>query len=310
LLSGVIVPLVTPLLDRDHLDLAGLGRLIEHVIAGGVNGLLVLGTNGELAAVSPRLRRELIARVGRVVRGRVPFVVGVSDPAVTETLALASHAMVAGAAAVVLAPPHYLPPAQDELLAYVTTVAREQPLPVLLYNIPAIAKVAFEADTVRRLADVEKVIGIKDSSGELELLRGVARTTSARRDWSLLVGAEHLFTPAMEAGLQGCVGGGANVAPRLFADLYTALRARDAARIAPLDDRLHRLVQIYRIAGSGLPATIRGIKTALHLLGICPDRMTDPFRPATPSERDEVRAILAELDVFPPPVGAASAGAG
>jgi 4-hydroxy-tetrahydrodipicolinate synthase len=297
-LHGVVPPLVTPLKGRDELDVEGLGRLVEHVIGGGVNGLFVLGTTGELAGLSPRLRREVITRVGTLVGGRVPLVVGVTDTTITETLGLASHAMVAGAAAVVVTVPYYLPPAQDELEAYVRTVAREQPLPVLLYNIPVLTKVAFEVETVRRLADVEKVVGVKDSSGELEYLKEVARVAAGRTDWSLLVGVEATFAAAVRAGLHGCVAGGANVAPRLFAELYAALMAEDGARAASLEERVRRLGRIYGVAGDGVPGVIRGIKGALGLMDVCGDRMAEPFRKVTPEERAQIREVLGDLELL------------
>jgi 4-hydroxy-tetrahydrodipicolinate synthase len=296
-LHGVVPPLVTPLKGRDELDVEGLGRLVEHVVAGGVDGLFVLGTTGELAGLSPRLRREVITRVGKLVRGRVPFVVGVTDTIVAETLALSAHAMVAGAAAVVVTVPYYLAPSQEELEAYVRTVAGEQPLPVVLYNIPVLTKVAFEIETVRRLADVTKVVGVKDSSGELAYLREVARVAAGRKDWSLLVGVEGLFAPAMRAGLHGCVPGGANVAPRLFADLYAALVAADSARAGQLENRVRRLGSIYGVAGEGVPGVIRGIKGALGVIGVCRDRMAEPFRGVTPEERARIREVLRELDM-------------
>lgn len=297
LLRGVIPPLVTPLLDRDKLDLPGLERLIEHVIAGGVDALFLLGTTGELAALSARQRREVIARAARQVRGRVPFVVGISDTSVAESLALASHATVAGAAAVVVTVPYFLPPSQDELLAYVRTIASEQPLPVLLYNIPVLTNAAFEVETVARLADVEKVVGIKDSSGELAHLEAIKRRVT-RPDWSLLVGVEHLFAPALRAGLHGCVTGGANVAPRLFADLYAALRAGDDPRVTELESRVASLGRLYHLSGTGVPAVIRGIKAALGLMNLCSGRMADPFRSASPAERDQTRELLQELTLL------------
>lgn len=299
-LHGVVPPLITPLAARDQLDLPALRRLIDHVIAGGVNALFLLGTTGELASISPRTRRETITRAARHIAGRVPFVVGISDPCLSETLALATHAMVAGAAAVVVTVPYYMSPSQDELVDYVRTIARQQPLPILLYNIPVLTKVAFEVDTVRRLADVGKVIGIKDSSGELDPLREIARLTAATRpDWSLLVGVEHLFAPALAAGLHGCVPGGANIAPHLYADLYTALTDGDTPRAATLQQRIETLGRIYRIAGPGIPGIVRAVKTALDLMNLCPPQMTDPFRPATADEREQIRTILADLALIP-----------
>lgn len=293
-LTGVIPPLITPLADRDRLDLPGLERLIEHVITGGVDAVFLLGTSGEFASLSGRQRRDLIARVARQVAGRVPLLVGISDTSIAESLALASHATVAGAAAVVVTAPYYLPPSQAELINYVRTIAAGQPLPVILYNIPSLTKAAFEVETVLRLADVEKVIGIKDSSGELARLEEIRRRLT-RSDWSLFVGVEHLFAPAARAGLQGCVPGGANIAPRLFADLRAALQADDAPRVAELEARVKALGRIYRVAGEGAPGVIRGLKTAAELMGVCSARMAEPFAPATEAQRDQIRAVLDEL---------------
>jgi dihydrodipicolinate synthase/N-acetylneuraminate lyase len=293
-LAGVIPPLITPLADRDRLDLPGLERLVEHVITGGVDAIFLLGTSGEFAALSARQRRDLIARVARQVAGRAPLVVGISDTSITESLALASHATVAGVAAVVVTVPYYLPPSQDELVAYVRAIATAQPLPILLYNIPALTRTRFELDTVLRLAEVDRVIGMKDSSGELANLEEIRRRLP-RSDWSLLVGVEHLFAPAVRAGLQGCVPGGANLAPRLFADLYAALKTGDAPRISELEARVKSLGRIYRIAGEGAPGIVRGLKTAAELMGLCSARMTEPFAPATSAERDQIRTILNDL---------------
>jgi 4-hydroxy-tetrahydrodipicolinate synthase len=122
--------MVTPLRDRDTLDVAGLERLIEHILAGGVHGLFILGTSGEGPSLSYRLRRELIDRVCRQVTGRVPVMVGITDTAYIETLNLARHAAGAGADAVVLAPPYYLPEGQPELREYLGHLAPELPLPL------------------------------------------------------------------------------------------------------------------------------------------------------------------------------------
>src|SRR6266550_5791789 len=105
MLAGVIPPLITPLLDRDTLDTPGLTRLLDHVLIGGVHAIFILGTSGELAGLSPRLRRDLINRTLRHVNGRVPVLVGVTDTFVGESISLARHAADAGAAAVVVTVP-------------------------------------------------------------------------------------------------------------------------------------------------------------------------------------------------------------
>src|SRR5476651_508579 len=118
-LNGIIPPMVTPLLDRDVLDVGRLERLIEHILAGGVSGLFILGTTGEGPSLSYRLRRELIERVCGQVKNRVPVLVGITDTAFVEAVHLANFAAEAGAQALVLAPPYYFPNSQPELLEYV-----------------------------------------------------------------------------------------------------------------------------------------------------------------------------------------------
>lgn len=108
---GIIPPVVTPLRSRDELDVAGLERLIEHILAGGVHGLFILGTTGEAPNLSYRLRRELIDQTCKFVRGRVPVLAGITDTAFVESVNLARHAATAGVQAVVASTPYYFPSA-------------------------------------------------------------------------------------------------------------------------------------------------------------------------------------------------------
>ncbi len=163
-LTGIIPPLITPLHSRDALDVAGLERLVEHVLAGGVHGLFVLGTTGEAPSLSYRLRRELIERVCRQVAGRVPVLVGITDTAFVEAVHLAQFAAEAGAQALVLAPPYYFPNSQPELLEYVQHLAPELPLPLFLYNMPTHTKTIFDVETVRCAMEIPNIVGLKDSS--------------------------------------------------------------------------------------------------------------------------------------------------
>lgn len=111
-LRGIIPPLATPLKSRDQLDVAALERLTERIIAGGVHGLFVLGTTGEAAALSVRMRREIVERVTQQVAGRIPVLVGVSDTSLVEALAATEHAAAVGADAIVATTPYYVPPEQ------------------------------------------------------------------------------------------------------------------------------------------------------------------------------------------------------
>ena len=166
---GIIVPMVTPLVDRDTLDVAGLERLIEHILAGGVHGVFVLGTTGEGPGLSYRRRQEIITRTCRQVGGRVPVLVGITDTSMPESLNVARWAADAGATALVVAPPYYIPEAQPELQEYLDHLVPELPLPLFLYNMPALTKVSFELETVRRAMDEPRIVGIEGQLVEHDL---------------------------------------------------------------------------------------------------------------------------------------------
>ncbi len=127
-------------------------RLIEHILAGGVRGLFILGTSGEAPGLSYRLRRELIERVCRQVNQRVPVLVGITDTSLVEAHQMAQHAADCGVSAVVSAPPYYFAASQEELVTFVEKLVAGLPLPLFLYNMPQMTKVQFTPETLRQVA--------------------------------------------------------------------------------------------------------------------------------------------------------------
>ena len=295
-LKGIIPPLVTPLLDNDTLDKDGLERLIEHTISGGVNGLFILGTTGEFASLSYRLRIELIQRTCSLVNGRVPVLVGITDSAFQESLNLASLAAESGADAVVLAPPYYYSSGQPELLEYLKRIMAQMPLPLFIYNMPVHTKVIFEPETVRIAADIEGIIGMKDSSANLSYFNQVRYLLRDRTDFTFMVGPEELTAEFVLMGGHGGVNGGANMFPKLYVDLYQASVNRDFEKIAPLQNTIMKIsTSIYNVGHYG-SSYLKGLKCALSLMGICSDFMAEPFRKFREPERLKVKNLLEELN--------------
>ena len=288
--------MVTPLLGRDELDVAGLERLVERILGGGAHGLFILGTTGEGPSLSYCLRRDLIAHTCRQVRGRVPVLVGITDTAFMESANLARHAAEAGAEAVVVAPPYYMPEGQPELQEYLEHLVHELPLPLFLYNMPALTKVSFELETVRRAMDEPRIIGLKDSSGNMVYFHHAVSCVRQRADWSLLMGPEELLAAAVLAGGHGGVSGGANIFPGLYVQLYDAARQGDLPRTRELHALVMRISDsLYRI-GRHPSSIIKGIKCALACLGVCDDFMAEPFHRFRIEERQQVERHLAELE--------------
>jgi len=298
-LRGVITAMITPLRDRDTLDHAGLERLIEHLVAGGVHGLFILGTTGEAPGLSYRLRTELIKRTCKQVAGRLPVIVGITDTAFMEAVSLASSAWKFGAEAVVASAPYYFPASQAELLDYVGHLAAEVPLPLLLYNAPANTGHTFEPSTVLRAAQIPNVIGLKDSGGSMIYFHAVVELLKGRPEFTLLVGPEELMAEAVMLGAHGGMCGGSNFFPQLYVQLYQASVARDLDQIRLLHRRVMRIsTSIYRV-GPYESSYLKGLKCAVSLLGICQDFMAEPFTAFAEPERAKVRQYMIEQCLLP-----------
>ncbi len=295
-LTGIIAPLVTPLLDYDSLDMEGLERLIEHTIGGGVNGLFILGTTGEFASLGYNLRIEMIEKTCSLVNERVPVLVGITDSAFAESLNLARVAYESGADAVVLSPPYYYKSGQPELLEYMRRLMVNIPLPLFIYNMPVHTKVIFEPETVRKLAEIPGITGMKDSSANLSYLNQVRYLLRDRSDFTFMVGPEELTAEFILMGGHGGVNGGANMFPRLYVSLYNASLNRDFDKIIHLQQIVMQIsTTIYSVGHFG-SSYLKGLKCALSVMGICNDFMAEPFRKFKEPERNRIKQLLNDLN--------------
>ena len=296
-LRGIIPPVVTPLLNPDTLDIAGLERLIEHILAGGVHGLFILGTTGEAPSLSHRLRHEFVERVCTQVKRRVPVLVGITDTSFVESLNLARKAAGVGADGLVLAAPYYFPAGQSELLEYHQHLVPQVSLPVLLYNMPNRPQAVFEADTVNAAAEMPGIVGLKDSSANMMYFRLLQSVMEDRPDFSLLMGPETLLAETILLGGHGGVCGGANLLPRLYVDLYEAALAKDLPRVEALHRQVVRInATVYRV-GRYASSFLKGLKCALSCLDICSDFVAEPFHRFREPEREVVRRYVNELGI-------------
>ena len=232
----------------------------------------------------------------RQVKNRVPVLVGITDTAFVESVSLARHSAEVGASAAVVAPPYYLPEGQPELQEYLDHLMIELPLPLFIYNMPALTKVSFELETVRHAMDNPRIIGLKDSSGDMAYFKNAAGLLKHRPDWTLLIGPEEKLFDSLQLGGLGGVSGGANLFPKLYVKLCEAYRSGDRARAQELQDQIQRVSSsLYRI-GRHSSSIIKGIKCALAYLGVCDDFMAEPFHRFRSEERALVEKRLKELE--------------
>lgn len=296
-LNGIITPLVTPLIDNDTLDVEGLERLIEHVIAGGVHGIFVLGTTGEAQSLSFSLREEMIRQTSKILQGRLPLLVGISDTSLADSVRLSYSAAEYGADAVVSAVPYYFAAAQPELIDFYEALIPKIPLPIYLYNIPTHTKVSFAPTTLYRLSENEKVIGFKDSSANGTYLQSIIYTMREKKDFSIFVGPEEMTAEAVLMGASGGVSGGANMFPRLYVDLYNAAKAKDIETVRKLQRKVMQISTTIYSQGKYGSSFIKGVKCALSILGICSDTLALPFVKFDEDNRIRISDAIAKLDL-------------
>ena len=298
-LCGIIPPLVTPLKDNETLDIESLERLIEHLIAGGVHGLFILGTTGEEQSLSYDVRKQMIKESCRINKGRLPLLACITDTSIVESIRLARVAADCGADGVVSAPPYYFATGQPELAQFYEELVPQLSLPVFLYNMPSHVKVSFAPDTVCRIAQNPQVIGFKDSSANAVYFQSVMYKMQERPDFAMLVGPEEITGECVLMGAHGGINGGANMFPELYVAMYDAARSGDLVRVRQLQQFIMQIsTSIYTVGKHG-SSYLKGLKCALSLLGVINDDfVASPFYKFETPERDRIRQALAALPII------------
>lgn len=285
---GIIPAMVTPLDKDERLNEGALRRLVHHLLQGGVHGLFALGSQGEFWAFDPQEKRRILQAVVDETRGRVPVYAGTSAVTTREAIALTQMAEEVGADAVSVLTPFFVSPGQDELYRHYAAIAAATSLPVLLYSNPGRTGVALAPDTVARLAQIENVVGIKDSSGDLSLTTEFICVTPD--DFSVLMGRDTLILAGLLYGCSGAIAATANIVPRLIVDIYDRFQAADLAGAREAQERLTPLRHAFR--WGTFPVVV---KEAADLIGLAAGPSRAPVAPISADARQRLAAVLRDL---------------
>jgi 4-hydroxy-tetrahydrodipicolinate synthase len=290
--EGIVVPLITPL-TRAGVNEEALVALIESLLRAGVHGLFVGGTTSEGPLLTIEERRTALRAARRAAGGRVPVLAAVGAVSTDETLRLCGWAADDGADGLVALTPYFFAFSQGELRAHLEAVLRHSPVPVALYDIPQRTGNRLAPETVAALMPDERLVSIKDSSGNMGHFLRLLRV--ARPDVTVLMGDDALILPAMAAGAHGAVSGLANVCPEIFVRLYRAIGDGDW----PLARRLQAQViegQDAILAESSIPASLKAVLVAQ---GIAAGEPKPPMAPLLPEARERVVQALRRAGLLP-----------
>ena len=288
-MHGTGVPLVTPFSSDGEIDADALASHVDWVLAQGVDFLVPCGSTGEAELMDVEDRTRVIEHVVEAAPSDVPVLAGTGHPGFAETLAQTERAADAGADAALVVTPHYYPHDQAALEAYYRDLADAAPIPLYLYNIPGYTGVSLEPGTVASLADHENVHGMKDSSGDLELLQRY-RSATRERDFDLFVGGGSIYAPALDAGADGGILAVANVVPERATEIYRLHRGSKDAAAREVNQRVVALNHAIT-AESGVP----GVKAAIAARGRDAGHPRRPFQPVDADTEDTLHALVQEV---------------
>ncbi|MFG5719620.1 4-hydroxy-tetrahydrodipicolinate synthase [Streptomyces murinus] len=284
----VLCAMITPFTAAGALDRAGAQELAAHLVAEGCDGLVLNGTTGESPTTTDGEKAELITAVREAVGARIPLIAGVGTADTRHTTELALAAEKAGADAVLVVAPYYSRPPQEAVAAHFRTVADASGLPVLLYDIPGRTGTRIDPETILRLADHPRIVGVKDCSYDI---LGTQKVLS-RAELAYYAGCDEHNLALRAVGAAGCISTVANAAPRHIRAVLDAFDAADTARARQLQLRATPLIE--SMMAAGLPGTVTA-KALLSRLGLPAGPVRAPLLPASPQATAELHARFEEL---------------
>lgn len=275
--KGIITPVLTTLNDNEVFDAGAYKAFIDRLIDAGVSGIFPLGTNGEFYAFSKEEKLEIIAAAIKAVDGRVPVYAGTGCVTTKETIELSkAAAAMGGVDCLSIISPYFAAVSQDDICRHYSAIASAVEMPILLYNIPARTGNNIDWKTVKKLAEFDNIIGIKDSSGNFDNTLKYIENTDSRL--SVLAGSDSLILWTLMAGGSGAISGCSNVFPELMVSIY---KLWSEGKIAEANEAQKKIRPFRNVMQMGNPNSV--VKRAVNLLGYNVGPAREPLNCANPT---------------------------
>jgi 4-hydroxy-tetrahydrodipicolinate synthase len=288
--TGSYVALLTPFRDG-AVDERAFQDFVAWQIAEGTDGLVPCGTTGESPTLSHAEHKRVIELTLEVAKGRAVVMAGAGSNSTAEAIDLTRHAQEAGADAVLSVCPYYNRPTQEGLYRHYQAIHEASEIPIFIYNIPGRSGVEMSIDTMKRLAELPRITGVKDATADLA--RPLRTRLAIGEDFVQLSGEDITIVPFLAQGGHGCISVTANVAPRLCAELHRAWQAGNFAAVKALNERLAPLSDAMFVESSPAP-----VKFAASLMGKCQNEIRGPLVPASAMARDRVTAAMRQAGIL------------
>jgi 4-hydroxy-tetrahydrodipicolinate synthase len=296
-IRGIFVPTVVPFTQSGQLNEDELARYLDWLLSRGIHGLYPNGSTGEFTRLNPAERRRIVQISSQVAAGRGMVLAGAAEENALETLRACELYGTYGVRAAAIVSPYYYKLSPEAVFAYFREIVTHSPIDVVLYNIPMFAT-PLDLDTIRRLAEFDRVVGIKDSSGDVSfVLRVIDKVRPSRPDFAILSGWDPTLVSLLMMGIDGATLATAGVAPELLSALYNLSNQGEWALARELQFRLLRLFDSM-ISASDFPGGFRaGVQLRGFDIGTSRQPLCDASDAARSTIRNELDAVLNHLSV-------------
>lgn len=291
-IKGIITPIITPMNPEDEsVNILELRNQIERQLAGGVHGIFPFGTNGEGYILSLKEKEEILEATLDQVKGRVPVYAGSGCISTRDTIYMSRRAEELGADVLSIITPSFALASQKELYDHYCEVAKHVHIPIVLYNIPPRTGNKLLPETVARLArDVDVIMGVKDSSGDLDNLKAYIRETrDVDKDFAILAGNDGSILACLKEGGAGGIAGRANLYPKALASIYDLFVEGKLEEAQAVQDSVSTLQRVFKY---GNPNTV--IKKAVAMMGYPVGDCRKPFNYLSDEGLAELKTVLEE----------------
>ncbi len=286
---GTGVAIITPFRSDGSVDFKSLGKLLEHIIKGGVNYVVALGTTGESVTLSKDEKKAVVNFVVDTVSGRIPVIVGIGGNNTQEILDSINHSDLNSVDAVLSVAPYYNKPSQHGMYMHFKTIAEVSPIPVILYNVPGRTGSNMNAETTLKLGrEFKSIIGIKEASGNLIQVMKIIKEKP--KGFLVISGDDALTLPIVSLGGSGAISVIANACPKVFAEMVNLALKGSFDKAAFLHYKLYDLMNA--LFEEGNPS---GVKAALEILKVSQNNLRLPLVPIGDTLYKKIESLLKNL---------------
>jgi len=284
--EGIIPAMLTPFTEKGELDVNGIRETVDFFIENGVSEIMCLGSTGEATALTKEERIKATETTVKAANGRVPVMVGTGAPTTREVIEQTKEVKSAGADSVMIVTPFYEIPTQEGLYRHYATIAEAVDIPIVIYNIPPHTNVEIGLHTLERLVEIDNIVALKDSSGNLSYFAEAMRLVGDKI--AVLTGGDDITLPCFALGCHGAILALCNIAPRQMVDLYQAVRQKEMAKAEKLYYQLLPIARTISVP-QNFPAPL---KEAVMMLGRPAGLARSPIMPVSAPEKEAIREAL------------------